>query len=940
MSSKKVLLVGWDAADWKIIHPLLDQGRMPHLHGLIKNGVMGNLASLRPELSPLLWTSIATGKRPYKHGILGFTEPAPDGRGMRPVTNFSRKTKTIWNILNQNGYRSLVVGWWPSHPAEPLNGVMVSNHYQRAHRPYGSHWPMQPGTIHPSRLVRNLAELRLHPQEVDPGLMQLFVPGLAGVDQKQDRRIESLAKIIADATTINRAATALMHHEEWDFAAVYFDAIDHFCHGFMDYHPPRLPWVKEKDFQLYKEVVAGGYIFHDLLLGSLLAEAGEETTVILVSDHGFHSDHLRPARIPGEPAGPAAQHRPYGIVVMSGPGMNRDEPLYGSSLLDICPTILSLFGLPVADDMDGRVLVNGFAHSPEMRFIPSWDEVSGEDGSHPATSFVDPLESSEAIRRLVELGYIEEPDEDQEKAAEHAGREIHYNLARSYMDGGLHGEALPLLVELAGQWPDEFRFGIELAHCYQAIGDPTRSRLLLTDIFSRKKRVAAEAEEELRRLGQEIERSDRKEEKRKELQGRLLKLRQKASRNPGGVSYLLGVACHAEGDGMAALAHFARAEKGGLVSASLFVQKGSVHEGLQQRGKAEKEYRKALGIDGENSDAMLGLCRLQLAARRNKEAAHQALDVIALRYHSPLAHFYLGCALHRLGRLSEAIEALQRAVLQNPNISEAYHRLAYIHKKRLQLPEKAEHYKRLAREATRRICLLRKGLLSGAAEPNSSLPDSWQGRAHPRGRNKAQPMAPGEVAKTMIVVSGLPRAGTSMLMQMLAAGGFPLLTDKKRKADGDNPRGYCEHEGIKGLANDNSWLLDHGGKAVKIIAPLLSFLPKKEALQYRIIFVERNLEEILLSQENMLLKKGEKGRRAPRPLLKNAFFRQVETAKALALARGFPVLYLQHRDCISNPAAVAAEINLFLGGILDERAMTAAVDASLYRNREEMGQVG
>jgi predicted AlkP superfamily phosphohydrolase/phosphomutase len=245
---KKVLLIGWDAADWKVLHPLLDAGKMPNLQALITRGVMGNIASLRPELSPMLWTSIATGKRPYKHGILGFTEPGPGGKGIRPVTNLSRRTKCIWNILNQNDLRSLVVGWWPSHPAEPINGVMVSNHYQRAVASHGAEWPVQKGTIYPDRLHKNLADLRVHPQDLDPGLIELFVPGLAEIDQEKDRRIESIAKIIADTTTINQATCALMHHEQWDFTAVYFDAIDHFCHGFMEYHPPRLSRVSKEEY--------------------------------------------------------------------------------------------------------------------------------------------------------------------------------------------------------------------------------------------------------------------------------------------------------------------------------------------------------------------------------------------------------------------------------------------------------------------------------------------------------------------------------------------------------------------------------------------------------------------------------------------------------------------------------------------------------------------
>ncbi len=147
----KVILIGWDGADWKIIHRLIDEGKMPNMARFVEEGVIGNLATLFPELSPMLWASIATGKRPYKHGILGFTEPDPQTGGIRPITSISRKTKAIWNILSQEGRKCVVVGWWPSHPAEPINGVMVSNHYQRAVAPYGKPWPMKPGTVHPQR---------------------------------------------------------------------------------------------------------------------------------------------------------------------------------------------------------------------------------------------------------------------------------------------------------------------------------------------------------------------------------------------------------------------------------------------------------------------------------------------------------------------------------------------------------------------------------------------------------------------------------------------------------------------------------------------------------------------------------------------------------------------------------------------------------------------
>jgi predicted AlkP superfamily phosphohydrolase/phosphomutase len=127
--SKKLLLIGWDAADWKTIDRLVDQGDTPIMKGLIERGTRGNLTTLHPVLSPMLWTSIATGKRPFKHGIHGFAEPDPAG-GARAISNLGRSTKAVWNILNQQGLRCNVVGWWPSHPVEPIKGVMVSDMFQ------------------------------------------------------------------------------------------------------------------------------------------------------------------------------------------------------------------------------------------------------------------------------------------------------------------------------------------------------------------------------------------------------------------------------------------------------------------------------------------------------------------------------------------------------------------------------------------------------------------------------------------------------------------------------------------------------------------------------------------------------------------------------------------------------------------------------------------
>ncbi len=388
--AKKVLLIGWDAADWKVINPLLDQGLMPTLDDFVNHGVMGNLATLRPILSPMLWNSIATGKRPDKHGIHGFMEPDPHTGGVRPVTSTSRKVKAIWNILTQRGYKTHVLGWFAGHPAEPINGISVSDLYPYASAPLDKEWPLPPGAVYPENMRETFAELRMHPAEVTEAAILPWIPRAAEIDQEKDKGLQSFAKILAENCSIHNAATWILQNEPWDFLAVYYNGIDHFCHGFMHYHPPRMEGIPEEKFEIYKDVVNGGYRFHDMMLETLLELAGPDATVLLVSDHGFHSDHLRPRGIPAEPAGPAVQHRPFGIVCMKGPHIQQDERIYGATLLDVTPTILTLFGLPVGEDMDGRVLVQAFVKPPEVTRIPSWESEPGECGMHPADLRMDP----------------------------------------------------------------------------------------------------------------------------------------------------------------------------------------------------------------------------------------------------------------------------------------------------------------------------------------------------------------------------------------------------------------------------------------------------------------------------------------------------------------------------------------------------------------------
>lgn len=934
VATKRILLIGWDAADWKVIHQLVDLGKMPNMAKFIEEGVIGNLATLYPELSPMLWTSIATGKRPHKHGILGFTEPAPDQCGIRPITNQSRKTKAIWNILGQLGLKCIVTGWWPSHPAEPINGVMVSNHYQKTAGRHGQPWPMKPNTVHPQRLTRNLAELRLHPQEIDPGAILDFVPRLAEIDQEKNHRIEGIAKIIAECASINRATTAIMRHEPWQFTAVYYDGIDHFCHGFMNYHPPRLSWVSEKDFGLYNKVVESGYIYHDHMLGTLLEEAGSDATVMIVSDHGFHSDHLRPRHIPVEAAGPAVQHRPYGIFAIKGPGIKKDEVIYGASLLDICPTILTLVGLPVGNDMDGKPLVNIFEKPPDVASIESWDLIKGNDGMHPEGSVIDPLEAQETIDQLVALGYIEKPDDNREKATKECRRELLYNLARSYMEAGLHGESISILEGLFREWPNQFRFGIQLVQSYMSLQRIKDARETLDVILKRKKKYSGEVRKELKKFIQEKKDFAPEDFSRKE-QHELRRMRAEASTSSYAIEYMRGEVFLALGKAGEAIERFKKAEKISKEKPELYNRLGESFVKLREWGDAEKNYKKALDLDPDNAESYAGLSSTALGQRKNRLAVETGLVAVGLRFHAPRAHYCLGAALYRMGKVREALQAFEVAAAQNPAYIAAHQRLAFIYKKRLNDPQKAWHHQQLAASAKQCLAKVRKGEIMDTERikpfPGSALTsDAIPSAPGPVETVSAPPYDP---ASTVLIVSGLPRSGTSMMMQMLGAGGIPAFTDEVRQPDDSNPRGYFEHEKVKRLREEQSWLPEAKGRVVKIVAQLLPFLPRARGFSYRVVFMDRDLDEVVASQKAMLDRRDEKGADLQPERLKKVFQLQLRQVKTFLSMRKIPALFVNYGEATAASKSTVARVNAFLGGNLDEEAMVSAVDRSLHRLR-------
>ncbi len=186
----------------------------------------------------------------------------------------------------------------------------------------------------------------------------------------------------------------------------------------------------------------------------------------------------------------------------------------------------------------------------------------------------------------------------------------------------------------------------------------------------------------------------------------------------------------------------------------------------------------------------------------------------------------------------------------------------------------------------------------------------------------------------IVIVSGLPRSGTSMMMRMIDAGGIPALTDNVRKADVDNPRGYYEFEPVKRTKEDPSWLDRAGGRVVKMVYRLLYDLPPDR--QYRIIFTRRKLEEVVASQDVMLSRRGREGGDLPKDKLIGLFEQQLaDFEQWVSRLPNFGVLYVNYNDTLRDPQGTVRAVNEFLGGKLDTAAMSRVVEPDLYRQRAE-----
>jgi tetratricopeptide (TPR) repeat protein/predicted AlkP superfamily phosphohydrolase/phosphomutase len=459
----RAVVIGIDGADWKVIDALAALGEMPNLTRLRQRGVSGPIETLSDiALSPVIWTSVATGKTAAKHGITWFMVDQPDGTRV-PVRSTNRKTEAIWNIAARNGLAPVVVGWWATFPAENVGrGAIVSD----ALGFHGFGATARGGDdrlkTHPSELFGALDALVPPEQQLSAEFVQRFVH--VGAKDYRDEMfdparfpkrdpanpIHLFQQYAVTAQGYAAIAEELLAKQRYDLFLVYFEQVDSFSHLFMKYAPPKLPWVDEQGFERYRDVVSEWYRYQDELLGRLLAQIDLETTAVFVlSDHGFKSGERR---IRSEELVDVKKahldHETHGIFVAAGPEVRRGAEISGASVLDVTPTLLHYLGLPVGKDMDGKVLEAAFepefmARHP-IRYLSTHEDGRRREAAPAET--IDAGTQAEIEGGLAALGYVgKEPAEaggEKGAADQESSPELHNNMGRIHLREGEPKKAL------------------------------------------------------------------------------------------------------------------------------------------------------------------------------------------------------------------------------------------------------------------------------------------------------------------------------------------------------------------------------------------------------------------------------------------------------------------------------------------------------------------
>ena len=430
----KVCVIGVDGAEWSIIDMLVAQGKMPVMKGLMERGARLNFSSLETLKSPLIWTSMATGKTPEKHGIEDFGSfqfplmkesfiKYPDGIGFyrlvdtffksadMPVNSTIRKVEAVWNLLSSAGKTVGVVGWWGTWPAETVNGIMVSDRFTYTlFNPLATANTLREGQVYPPEMFDELVKFVRTPDDMTNDELSIFIKGdvSGGIDPEWESSgreewnpLYQLKLGYTSGETFFDVSNYIIKKEQPDFFTVYLEANDMVSHYFWQYFDPSVypEKISQSEFDHFDEVMTRYYCHWDSLVGKTIAELDSTTNVIIVSDHGFGNDPAPKTPFRG------GEHRKNGIFVASGPLFKAGYTGETASDIDLTPTILYLFGMPSGDDMDGKV-ITGVIRDEVLREYPVETITSYETGRRKRTGNTS-SSIDEAIKdQIRSLGYV------------------------------------------------------------------------------------------------------------------------------------------------------------------------------------------------------------------------------------------------------------------------------------------------------------------------------------------------------------------------------------------------------------------------------------------------------------------------------------------------------------------------------------------------------
>lgn len=482
---RKVIFVGVDGGDWEIIKPMMDGGHLPNFKKIVQEGSTGPLRSMEPMLSPLLWTTMATGKPPEEHGILSFTVVEPNKGKQLPVTRMSRKVDALWNMLSDHGRTVDIIGWLATFPAEDINGFMITDRSgYLAYAGQSDGGVLAPGIISPVDKAGEIAELVVKSERLDhDDFRSILDVGRETFDREKvisfDKinPINNLIMLYATARSYHNIAKHLLAARKPDFLGVYFEWVDAVGHLFMSYAPPRSEWISEEDYEKYKDVMFNTYVLQDRMLGELMGFCDDETVLMFASDHGFKSGSNRP-RLSSEVHGGHAAfwHQPNGIVGLYGSGIRRGYRMENASVLDIMPTFLALEGMPQARDMLGKVLIDAFEDSLAARVdktvVATLESGKRQQGAEVASASADDA----ALKKLEALGYITTMNPND-----------YNNLGQRYQKQGEHEKAIEQFKKALAINPNFPGALNNLGVCYGQIGEYDLAEEALQKALSLKK---------------------------------------------------------------------------------------------------------------------------------------------------------------------------------------------------------------------------------------------------------------------------------------------------------------------------------------------------------------------------------------------------------------------------------------------------------------------